>query len=955
MLFTANASAQSADTMQAFQDLNRGLKLHKELKNYDSAYIYLLRAANQYQQANKMERYAFAQLRCAFSAHRARKYDLAESHYLKSLETYESIYPTDNMQIAGPCMGLGSLYAVTGNYYLGLTYTVRSLEIKQKFLGEDHIDTGVNLYNAGTAYMNYGEYEDAMDAYQKALPIYLKHHGEDHQRVSSLYVNMGILYDKRGESEKALEYYLRSVEIDKKLNGEQFYLLAYNYYNMAISYINLHQASLAESYYLKTIEQSKVNQLYELLATSHYGLGNIQADRGNHQAAMDLYQQSVDLFIEHFGSDFPGINHSYRAMSKALATQGAYQRSIEYLEQTLDLLTRNFGSNHPFIGATYQQMASVYQQMGQFEEAQQAIAQGYHALMKEAMESEPEPSPDDYLDQQVLLDLVREEAKILGAKYYHSDDLKDLELALSTLQRAIDFIDQIRKGYLLDDSKLLLQEEASTTFEQAVRISLELFTETGEEAYLDIMFQFMEKSKATLLSETLQSNSLNNIQGIPDSVLQLERTTKRKISFAESLLSSSENNLDSIRSELFILRRSYDTLSEHIAVQYPKYYQLKYQVNTANLDKVKQMIDPGQAVITYFLGQEHWYMLAVSQDGINALMIDSAITKELDLKRFRKLLSDPQLEWDHKLAHKLFVALVANPLEGLGDINRLIVVPDGALGHIPFDALVVSLNHEIHSKQNYAVNRFAISYTPSITMLGLSESQTKSAHNYHGFAPVDYQDFTPLLGSLKEVKMASELFKGKSYLKQEATESNLKKIKSCGVIHLAMHALIDDQDPMKSRLVFANDSLEDGNLYASEIYNLKLNSNLSILSACNTGTGNIIRGEGIMNLSRAFQYAGSPNIVMSLWQASDASTVDIIYQFLNNLKQGQPKDQALQQAKLSYLQQADPLQSHPSYWATFVFMGDPTPLPLGSSWWKWLLLTSLPVLLLIWFIRRSSG
>ena len=177
-----NSVGQAADTLQAFQDLNQGHEFHRELKNYDSAFIYYKRAADGYMKANDQERQAYCLLRCAFSAHRGNKVDLAEAHYKKSLELYESLYPEDNLETAGPAMGLGSLYTLTGNYYLALRYSLRSLELKRQYLGEDHIDTGVNYYNTGTAYMNYGEYENAMDAYQKALAIYLEHHGEAHQK-----------------------------------------------------------------------------------------------------------------------------------------------------------------------------------------------------------------------------------------------------------------------------------------------------------------------------------------------------------------------------------------------------------------------------------------------------------------------------------------------------------------------------------------------------------------------------------------------------------------------------------------------------------------------------------------------------------------------------------------------------------------------------------------------------
>ena len=312
--------------------------------------------------------------------------------------------------------------------------------------------------------------------------------------------------------------------------------------------------------------------------------------------------------------------------------------------------------------------------------------------------------------------------------------------------------------------------------------------------------------------------------------------------------------------------------------------------------------------------------------------VDSLDYGTLDLKRFRAMASDPQVTWNDTPALDIYLALVAGPLEGITNpINRLIIIPDGALGHIPFDALITSKTTRADGGKPFLVYDYAISYAPSVTLLMKATENQSPGNEYHGFAPVHYaNDLATLPGSMIEVSEASSLFNGNTYLEQQATETQLKELMDPGIVHLAMHALIDDKDPLQSRLVFAteSDTIEDGNLFAGEIYNLNLNSKIAILSACNTGYGEIKRGEGIMNLSRAFQYAGSPNIVMSLWQASDAATSDIMYRFLEQIKDRRPKDISLQQSKITYLASADPLKSHPSFWATLVFMGDSSPIQL---------------------------
>lgn len=942
----------------AFRDLNQGHKYHREDRNYDSAYFYYRRAAAQYQRANQQEQYAYCLLRSAFSAHRGQKYSLAQTHYQQSLDVYESLYPEDNLKLANPSMGLGSLYAVTGNYYQALIYTTRSLNLKREFLGEDHIDTGVNYYNAGTAYMNYGEYESAMDAYQKALKVYLNHYQEDNQRVSSLYVNMGILYDKRGEPEKALEYYQRSTSIDQRLYGDDFYLLAYNYYNMAISYFNIDSTELAEQHYHKAIALSKLNNLQELHANGLYGLGNIAAGNGQSDQAMQFYQQAIELFMESFGEDFPGINHTYRAVAELYTDRGAYQRAHEYLQITLDLLVRNFDQKHPFLAATHKQISLVYTAQGRYNEALQAIERGYQTLSKNGT-NELEISTDNYLDHNILLDLVRQHGAVLEEKYSQSHDLSDLELALSTLERATEFIDQIRRGFMLDQSKLLIQQQAMITYEQAINIAFELYQLTADNRYLDKVFSFMEKSKATLLSESLQGNSLKHIQGIPDSLLTREQDLKKMISFTEGLTFNNEYDKDSLDNQLFMLRRSYDALSELIADKYPKYYNLKYQVRVRELNEVQDNLDPTEAILSYFIGSNTWFVLGITNKQAVIHKIDSTAIQELDIIAFRSMVSNPAGSWDNQVSFRLYGELVAGTLARLEpSIKKLIVVPVGALSHIPFGAMTTATRMRKDGKLPFLIHDYSITYTPSITLMSLTSGDSFPGPRYRGFAPVDYQgELTSLVGSYNEVVRANELFGGETFLHQEATENNFKKSGSARILHLAMHAQIDDREPMRSKLIFSNelDSIEDGNLYASEIYNLNLYSNLTVLSSCNTGYGKLIKGEGVMNLSRAFQYAGSPAIVMSLWQATDASTSAIMHKFFKNLKSGISKDESLRLAKIDYLSNADPLKSHPAHWAAFVLLGDSRPLPLNGFSWKWLIAGGvLLMVVIIRFVYKSS-
>ena len=186
--------------------------------------------------------------------------------------------------------------------------------------------------------------------------------------------------------------------------------------------------------------------------------------------------------------------------------------------------------------------------------------------------------------------------------------------------------------------------------------------------------------------------------------------------------------------------------------------------------------------------------------------------------------------------------------------------------------------------------------------------------------------------SQNELTAISSILAGDTYFFKEATETIFKKkSQKAELIHIATHAIIDNAEPMFSRLLFTpagKDDPDDGLLYAYELFNLKLKSKLVILSACNTGCGKLNRGEGIMSIARGFMYAGCPSIIMSLWQIDDQSTVDLMNTFYRQLAKKKSKDEALREAKLKYLENADAIKSNPLYWAGFISLGDPVPVKL---------------------------
>jgi CHAT domain-containing protein len=282
----------------------------------------------------------------------------------------------------------------------------------------------------------------------------------------------------------------------------------------------------------------------------------------------------------------------------------------------------------------------------------------------------------------------------------------------------------------------------------------------------------------------------------------------------------------------------------------------------------------------------------------------------------------------------------------------LTIIPHDKLSYIPFDALLTQMPDTIvmnFRNLKYLIRDYTINYSYSATLLyDYSNKEKNSSKSLIAFSPlydpnVPYKDaetaserfLNPLPGAKDEVQGISRYIKTNSFLDDLAQENTFKdKAAEFDILHLAMHTIINDSVPMFSKLVFSRPdqkSVDDGFLNTYEIYNMKLNARLAVLSACETGTGKLQKGEGVMSMARGFIYAGCPSIVMTLWQVEDKSGAKIMEDFYYFISKGKRKDIALRMAKLKHLDSADPLTAHPHYWLAYVSIGNPEPLKTSTD------------------------
>jgi CHAT domain-containing protein len=283
-----------------------------------------------------------------------------------------------------------------------------------------------------------------------------------------------------------------------------------------------------------------------------------------------------------------------------------------------------------------------------------------------------------------------------------------------------------------------------------------------------------------------------------------------------------------------------------------------------------------------------------------------------------------------------------------------VVIPDGLLNYVPFEALLSQKTSSVnYATFPYLIKKFTVSYGSSATTFADYKKSTPLKNNdVLAMFPVFKNTSRALTHSETEAKSIQSQVNGTFLYGDQATKSAFEEgLHRYTIIHLSTHATAG------SLLQPPSIDFIDSTLYLPEVYGLQLHPDLMVLSACETGVGRILKGEGALSLARGFQYAGTNNIIFSLWNVNDRSTASLMSSFYKHYFNRQSKPEALQRSKLGYLENDEVSSAHksPYYWAPFVYYGDINndSLPQASkiTWFEILLLILTFVFLLVLFIR----
>lgn len=875
-------------------------------------------------------------------------------YHTKSLHIREELLGENHPLVARSLTNTGVSLRDGGKYNEALSYFHRGLEIRKTLFGEEHPDIAESYNHIGVLYVRKGDYYQALEYYREALEIRIRTLGDKHPNVASSYNNVASQLQRSGDYGQSLHYHNRALAIRLEIYGEKSWFTGHTYGNMGHVLMMMERYSEAFIYFQKArdIYKTIVGENHPQFAIINNHLGNLYRRMGEYTKALDLKFDALDIFLTVYGEKhqntsllYHDIGHIYQKMKK-------YDEALRYFDKSIGIHSTIFGDSHPRTADLYIHFSCIYSEKENYDLALYHIDRALTIL---APDYPDRMYGSEYIPAFVTQDLyfihaLNVRGDILHHKYlaYRTDD-EILFEALGTFQVAVHHIENMRKKIISEESKRFRSEHDFELFENAIRTSLLLFEETDDDAYKKLAFEFAEKNRAAALREAVAESHARSFSAVSDSLLKREREFRWKIASHEVQFTRVKKDTEETRKlhdNLFAARESYNELIEYIEQKYTRYYELKYQTQTASVEDIINYLDDRTMVLKYFAGEENIYLFAITDDAFEIHTLPSA--DDIDgladtlINSIRKV--DPA---GYIASGSALYDLLIKPVRHVIDTkSELVILPDGFLYTIPFEVLLdtsqdIEPGWRDFASLPYLIRDYSISYHYSATLLEKTSPGTIQLPqaSFAGFAPVfanleaEHTDallrlsLNPLPYSEDEVKSLVSLMEGHGipalgfYHTMANKENFLYNARQYSVVHIASHGIVDAHHSGLSGIVFASPDNpgQYETLYAREMYDLDLNANLIVIGSCKSGYGTVVRGEGLISMTHGLLYSGSPNIIVSLWEVYDRYSKDLMIEFYRSVLSGNSFAHSLRAAKLAIIE--NEATAFPNFWSSTVLIG----------------------------------
>jgi tetratricopeptide (TPR) repeat protein len=890
-------------------------------------------------------------------------YNKAVNYHEKALAICLKVLGENHQDTAICYDNLGSVYHLKGEINKTLTCYEKALSIFLKVLGSNHPAVARSYNNIGTNYISIGEYEKAVSYFEKALAIMIKTVGENHTDTAASYNNIGMAYNEMGEYDKAIGYYQKALSVHLKVLGENHSDTATTYNNLASTYLFKGEYDKALEFYEKVLAVflKVLGENHPDTAAVYNNIAEVYLVKGEYEKALSYFEKSLAIMLKTLDKDHPNMGPCYNNIGQAYHCKGEYDKAIGYYEKALEISSKTFGENHPETAVININNGLTYYQKGEYDKAIGYFEKAFAVLKKSG---------------------ARQEAIIcsnnLGILYLN---LKNYQKAKIYFEEAIAVVEQARSQ--VGSGKAEFMARNIESYYYSLKCSALLKDPKG-------VFAASEAMRARGFLDRLSLNAALSVEGVSEAdrkkMIELNDeleslVRQREHELKKEIAEQDRERLVKLADAILAKEKEFAALDAKL-MKNERYKNLRRPA-LADLARAQKLCTDKSVILEYVIWEgtdenRQSYCLVITGKGTAVVELD----KDFDYSGAVETLRDAVMastydpEAVDEPAALLYAALITPLEKELEGVEQLVIVPDGPLAFLPFDALKKQVGGP------YLCESYAISLSPSVSVMMMVKGRSYKANRkellafggavyskegagvdrgklkgkkergleilekentaktaiYEGLGI--YYDtlgfsWENLPGTLEEVKQINGevfgrkntlLFTGADVSEQKVKElSRSNVLKEYKVIHFACHGYYEQSYPSFSSIIFSEVSKalpgpEDGYLTVEEAALLKLEVELVNMSACETGLGKIVRGDGVVGLTRALLVAGSNRVGVTLWSVADDATSEFMVQVYKKVvKEKKSIKQAYHETKLEFIRSNN--FSSPYFWSPFVLYG----------------------------------
>lgn len=971
----SNDSLKLSNQTRALQVL---AYMHRDLKSYDSAHYYMDRIIDlsEKEQPSNVYQLAYNKLDLLWLYVYQNKLNDTKNEIDRTQPLIDSLSlkTQSEFNLAAKYYNLLDVYHSRMRHYdSSLTARIKqeqiisiSPRIDSTLLAQLQTNMGIGYYNAGDVNKAFEYEKKALTLKKRILPL-------DDFGFAASYKMLGIYRVAQSfAGEESIEYFREALRITQKHLGRLDARTADAMHNLSLG---LNTASQ----FAKSLElEREVLSIYAKIGTNDYIKGSVYAGIATNLSSLDSLPEAISAYQELLKfSNTSKLNMSVMKMKAesglgfSYLKLGKYETALKHFRAAESLSVQMKGPNNSDLAAIYNGISKSLKEQGLLEEALEMIKRAIEVNSYDRLLFNIDPIPINLL--------AKKQIQFVDSYVLYTQILLHKE----KIQKSQDFKEFWR---VFDNSVEVIESSVSEQTNSTDIISLlsanKVIYSAGIDAlwFMDSikteslgslkMWQLSEKSKAV-------NQKLNNKKRQATNPLASDIKIQKELTLISDLiahyksLALNGNDHDSVSAGLFKALQAKKEYKDRVKSDFPRDYSLNYLEDDISQDELKNFLETNLTIIDYFIVGENLYAFVINKGEVHSFKFDWPEELKKQILGFKNGFINDSSELYHNASSNIYQKIF-KPLESVVTGNNVIIIPDKALWNINFDLLKTDVEDNLNLENKYLIQKYAISYSYSTSLLITAKSNRNTKGQVLAFAYAEDGLSEPQLdnmrdgvkenlpGTAREVRSLATTLNGAFYYGNEANEHKFKQIASdYSILHLALHGEVDDQDPDNSKLFFTgkgqND--EDNTLHTFELYNMNLNADLAVLSACNTGAGKISDGEGIMSLGKAFQYAGVNSVLLSQWEVSDAVAPVIIEAFYKYLKEGQNKAEALRSAKLDFLRTSNNITSNPYYWGSFFILGNTESISFKTNdqRWFWFLGITLIIIIVISRKRRARN